>query len=650
MSVSHPFPRRPRPRTVVLLVAAAAGAGLLACALPAPGQGPGEPGTRPAIRVDQAGYAVGEAKHAFVMGSEDALDGAGFRLVDDRGHTVRSGRLGPSAGRWNKAYPTVRTVDISDVNAPGSYRLELTGAASAASPPFRIAPARELMTPLVEDNVRFFQAQRDGSRVLPGTPARKPSHLTDRTATVYAAPRYDADGKELLDDRLTPLGGPVDVSGGWFDAGDYLKFTHTTSYSVAQLLLAQRSLPAAKGLDAEARHGLEWLDRMWDGTTKTLYAQVGIGQGNAETTGTIRSDHDVWRLPEADDALDAPPGHRDHAIKYRPVFRANAPGARISPNLAGRMAAVFALAAQREAGHDPAAARQWLAKAAAVYDRADTGGPGRLVTVFPAAFYPEDVWQDDMEFGAAELALAARDLGDGRAGDWRGQAARWARAYLDEDAKGTLGVADVSALAHADLLRPADGGFGAAVTRDELLGDLRRQLDEGVARAAKDPFRAGAVYTESDSAPHTFGLVATALLYARSSGDHRYDAFAAEQRGWALGANSWGTSFVIGAGRTFPHCPSHQVANLAGSRDGKGAILRGAVVNGPNSARELTPGNLNTFDTMRTCAARPPGGGSWQDFDGHGGGYLDHAGAWQTSEPALDYTATALLAFALTAG
>ncbi|MFI9723991.1 glycoside hydrolase family 9 protein [Streptomyces sp. NPDC052396] len=649
MTVTPRSLRQPCPRTAALL-AAMVSISAIACALPAPGPGADRPGNRLAIRVDQAGYAVGESKLAFVMGTEEALGRTRFRLVDDRGHTVRTGRMGPATGRWNDTYTSVRTVDLSAVDTPGTYRLELTGAASATSPAFRIAPARELMTPLVEDGVRFFQAQRDGSRVLPGALARKPSHLTDRTATVYATPRYDADGKKLLDDRLTPVGGPVDVSGGWSDAGDFLKFTHTTSYAVAQLLLARRSMPAAQGLDAEARHGLEWLDRMWDGRTGTLYAQVGIGQGNAETAGTIRSDHDVWRLPEADDALDAPPGHRDHAIKYRPVFRANSPGDRISPNLAGRLAAVFALAAQREARHDPAAAREWLAKAAAVYNRADTGPRGKLVTAFPAAFYPEDVWQDDMEFGATELALAARDLDDDRADAWRDQGARWARAYLGEDAKGTLGVADVSALAHTDLLRLAADGSGTGISRDELLGDLRRQLDEGMARAAKDPFRAGAVYTESDSAPHAFGLVATARLYAGASGDHRYDAFAAGQRGWALGANSWGTSFVVGAGETFPHCPSHQVANLAGGHHGKGAILRGAVVNGPNEAKELTPDNLNTFDTMRPCAAQPPGGGSWHDFDGHGGGYLDHVGAWQTSEPALDYTATALLAFALTAG
>jgi hypothetical protein len=600
-----------------------------------------------AVRLDQVGYAVGQAKQAFVMGPDAVLNGAGYRLVDEHGTAVATGRVGERTGGWNSRYPAVHTVDLSAVDTPGRYRLELTGSASASSPTFRIAPAEELLTPLAEDNVRFFQAQRDGADVLPDVMHRKPSHLADRQATVYAAPHYNDDGTRLLDTELTPVAGPVDVSGGWFDAGDFLKFTHTTAYSAADLLLALRSAPQAAGLAGEAERGVAWLDRMWDGRTGVLHAQVGIGAGNDD----IRTDHDVWRLPEADDRLDVKPGHPDYLIKHRPVFRANEPGSPISPNLAGRVAAAFALAAQRSARSDPAAAKSWLDKAAAVHSRANTTPGGRLVTAFPHAFYPEDSWQDDMEFGAAELSLAAKALGDERAADWQRQAVHWAKEYIASDAKGTLGVGDVSALAHADLLTllRADGADGAdAATVADVKGDLRRQLDSGVGRAAKDPFRAGAEYTDFDSVPHTFGLVATARIYAKATGEHRYDAFAAQQRGWALGANPWGSTFMIGAGEVYPHCPEHQLANLGGSLDGKGDILRGAVVNGPNAADKL--GELNTFPTMKNCSSDPGTGGAWTDFDGHKARFVDDVGAWQTVEPSIDFTSTALLAFVLSAG
>ncbi|WP_221356305.1 glycoside hydrolase family 9 protein [Streptomyces beigongshangae] len=643
------------PRKPVLLAAAAAGLGTLLVAaglygLPLDGTGPAA--TEVAVRVDQAGYVRGETKRAYVMGPADAFAGARFEVVDAGNSVVTAGRLGASTGRWNARYPSVRTVDLSALDTPGTYRLVLTGTATGRSPAFRVAGARELMTPLVRDNVRFLQAQRDGADVRPDPPRpapehvlrHGPSHLADRDATVYAPPEYDEEGTELLDERLTPVDDGVDVSGGWFDAGDFLKFTGTTSYSVAALLLAQRDLPDPVELSDEASHGLAWLDRMWDEDSETLYAQVGIGVGNE----AVRTDHDVWRLPEADDRLDVALGDPDYTIKHRPVFRAAGPGEEISAGLAGRVAAAFALAAQRAAATDEEEAWDWLDKAAAVYALADTGPePGEpLLTAFPSSFYPEDSWQDDMEFGGAELALAARELGDDREGDWAHDAAHWAGAYLDSDVRGTLGVADVSALAHVDLATVLDGeevdGTGAA----DLYADLRRQLDDAVARAGHDPFGAGAVYDDFDAVPHTFGLVATAQLYAGATGDDRYAAFAERQRGWALGANAWGTSFMIGAGEVYPHCPEHQLANLAGSHDGKGAVLRGAVVNGPNAASTLE--ELNSFPTMRKCAAAPPEG-AWTDFDGKGARYLDDVGAWQTVEPALDFTTTALLAFALTA-
>jgi len=190
-------------------------------------------------------------------------------------------------------------------------------------------------------------------------------------------------------------------------------------------------------------------------------------------------------------------------------------------------------------------------------------------------------------------------------------------------------AADVSALAHADLARISDGPL-----KERLVADLERQPDEGVARAAADPFGAGAVYTEFDSVPHTFGLVITAALHRAVTGDTRYDAFGTTRRGWALGANAWGSSFVVGIGTTFPRCPEHQAANLTGDTP------TGAVVNGPNAATRFT--ELNAFEGMKPCAVT-----DFAPYDGHVARYLDHVGAWQSVEPAIDFTSTGLLAFAL---
>ncbi|WP_035286446.1 glycoside hydrolase family 9 protein [Actinokineospora spheciospongiae] len=571
------------------------------------------------VRVDQVGYRTDEAKQAFLMGSPGD---ASFRVVDESGRTVLDGVAGPSTGSWNTGFPVVRALDLSALRTPGSYRVLATGA--EPSPVFRVGSGAELFGPQVAANVHFFQAQRDGADVVASIVDRRPAHLNDAAATVYEVPRYDESGDELLDERLTPTGGPVDVSGGWFDAGDFLKFTHTAAYSTALLLLAQRDAPAGgPELAAETRHGLAWLDKVWDDSTGTLHAQVGIGAGNED----VRTDHDAWRLPEADEAPGADP-----ALTRRPVFRAADPGQPISPNLAGKVAAAFALAAQTTTGE---AALRALDKAAKVYDLADRE-PDALVTAYPHAFYPEASWQDDLEFAAAELALAGRALGDPRTDGWARDAGHWAADHLASDALGTLGVGDVSALAHADLVKLFDTGTAAAeTTRDLLTDDLARQLDDGGARAVGDPFRAGTDYLEFDAVPHAFGLATTALLHQRATGEDTYAAFGTQQRNWALGANPWGSSFVIGAGSVYPRCPEHQVANLTGQQ------LTGAAVNGPNRADLFT--EPNRFPTMRPCASA-----DFTRFDGHGARFVDDVGAWQSVEPADDFTATALLAFALT--
>ncbi|GAA3084061.1 hypothetical protein GCM10020000_82890 [Streptomyces olivoverticillatus] len=238
-----------------------------------------------------------------------------------------------------------------------------------------------------------------------------------------------------------------------------------------------------------------------------------------------------------------------------------------------------------------------------------------------------------------------RALGDARTGHWTRQADHWAKQYLGSDNLGTLGLGDVSALAHADLLTLLpSGASGTEVSRDDLITDLKRQLETGSTRAARDPFHAGAVSTDFDSVPHTFGLAATAQLYHRITGDSRYDAFATQQRNWALGGPTPGdlpsSSAREPRSRTVPS--TRQPTSL-GSLTGRGDILTGGVVNGPNAAEKLN--DLNAFPAMRTCPADQ--GNPFAPFDGHGSRYVDHVGAWQTVESADDFTATALLSFAL---
>ena len=579
------------------------------------------------IRVNQLGYSGAAGAAAYLMTSEAAV-GARFEVVDKRGRRVLSGRVGQDAGVWNAKYQHVYRLDLSKVRWPGSYRVKVAGVPT--SPAFVIGSEQRLLDGPKDKAVNFFTEQRDGANVVAGALGRKPAHLTDRAASVYEWPTFAGPDTDQTVGELQRIGGPVDVEGGWYDAGDYLKFTHIAAYSDSLLWASARDgrRPDTKLLK-EARHGLDWLDKMWDERSKTLYIQVGVGTGNAE--GTFVGDHDLWRLPEADDQLTSV---AERHLRNRPVFRAAAPGQPISPNLAGRTAAAFALAAQVEARTDRRLARKHLETAAQIFAQAKTQDVGQLVTSLPFAFYPESAWRDDLELGAAELALAAQRLGDPRASGWVRQASYWAGQYLEHEAGGdTLNLYDVSALAHADLIRAARSDRALVA---KLTGDLQAQLAIGTQRAAGDPFRAGAQYDNFDAVPHTFGLAATARLYRQVTGDRRYDTFGAQQLDWAFGANAWGVSFMVGVGANPGRCPHHQIGNIVGKQ------VVGAVVNGPNSASLFDDGLGDHLDGMNPCPAN--GVDEYAEYTGRGSRYVDDVRSWQASERADDFAAIAVYA------
>jgi len=602
---------------------------------------------RGAIRVDQLGYLAGERKVGYLLATA-AIDRALFQVRNGDGDVVLRGRIRPSRGPWNAQYRAVQELNFTRLDQAGTYTLTVRHPLVATSPPFRIRSKGDLFLPRVGDAVAFFQAQRDGAQVIAGSLDRQPSHLHDSSLQVYDWPTYeDPDSDVIVGDALTAIDGTVDLEGGWFDAGDFIKFTHTTAYAVGLMYAAQRDLgdAAPPSLRREARFGQRWLQRAWDAERGVLYIQVGIGSGNQD--GTFFGDHDLWRLPEVDDGL---PGSETRYLRRRPAFRANDPGSLLPPNLAGRMAAALALAAQTDAPSAPDRARRELSLAALIYSRAKTRGviEADIVTALPHAFYPESSWRDDMEWGAAELALAGQRLDDHRATRWLRTAATWARRYLATEAgSDTFNLYDTSALAHADLVRAMRRALsvsGLGIGKPRLLADLRAQIHIGAARALEDPFHAGAVYNEFDAVPHTYGLIVTARLFQQLTGLHRYDHLAIQQRDWALGANPWGISMMVGVGTRFPQCMQHVVANLSGSVDGTPPIVLGAVVNGPNSKDLFTDGLGEFFDEGTTCPA--DGIDRFARFNGRGSVFVDDVRSWMTVEPAIDFTAAALLAFA----
>ena len=601
------------------------------------------------VRVNQVGYAATASKRAYLMAS-GAEAGATFSVKNASGATVYSAPIGANLGSWSNSYPDVYALDFGSVTTPGTYTIVTSGPIVGSSPGFTIGTAANEYTGALSNALSFYENERDGSNYIPSALRTAPGHLNDASAMTYLTPNMNSSGR--FSGNLSPLGVQIDASGGWWDAGDYLKFVETISYTVDILQLGVRDFPNQMGsgsttanFTAEAKFGLDWLQHMWDDTTQTFYYQVGIGTGNSKTIG----DHDIWRLPQADDNY----GGSNSLYRYirnRPVFRAGPAGGLTSPNLAGRLAADFALCFRIFKSSNPAYANQCLLSAEHIFALANTNPSGNLLTVAPYSFYPETEWRDDLEFGATELyfALASGNLPAGLPDTdplfYLQSAAHWAHTYITgpNDAADTLNLYDVSGVAHYELyhaLAQAGNPGGLEVTQATLLSDLKKQLDKAVAQAGTDPFGFGFPWATFDTTSHGAGLVVMASEYDHLTGTTAYASYGVQWLANILGANAWGISLIVGDGSTFPHCMQHQVANLAGSLDGSPPILAGAAVEGPN---KITSKGL--VSGMVTC---PPNGvDQYAQFNGSSAVFQDNVQSWSTDEPAVDLTATSPLAFA----
>src|ERR1700730_6586396 len=303
------------------------------------------------IRVNQVGYEAGLSSRAYLM-TPNAVSAASYAVKNSGGATVASGAVGATSGKWGtySVYPIDFTISAAD-----TYTILVSGSVSATSPNFRIDTPANLYTTPLSNNLYFYQNERDGPNFI-STPLRTAAgHLNDASATVYSSPTFNSN--DLILGSLSPTGATIKAEGGWWDAGDYLKFVQTHSYVVALMLIGARDFPNQMGTGTttsnytnEAQFGLSWLQQMWNDSTETLYYQVGIGTDFVSYN--YLSDHDIWRLPQADDTYGGSNSVYQY-IRHRPVFVAGAAGSQISPNLAGRLSADFAECFQVDDANSP---------------------------------------------------------------------------------------------------------------------------------------------------------------------------------------------------------------------------------------------------------------------------------------------------------
>ena len=691
------------------------------------------------IRVNQAGYEASTPPFRAYLMSKSPLAGANFLVINSKGVTAASGPIGALLGTWGHSKTVTFNVYAIDFNVPGGdlYTIKLSSPVTATSPTFAVDSAQNLYSGLLLNTLFFYQTQRDGRNFVPNALRTAPGHLKDSNARVYLTPPLDGD--DFIDNvppaaPLVPAELPnIDAGGGWWDAGDYEKYVETVSYTAALMQIGVRDFPAQMGSGAplnpptppasksyagnsgvgapsssdfsdEAKFGVDWLLKMWDDKTKTLYYQVDntqdwnyYGEGNPASTGgycggtydspyCLITEYDIWTLPQAADHFQQSGDPRacdpltTFYICNRPVYVAGPAGSPISPNLAGRLAADFALCYQLQRNSNPAKANQCLQDAEDIFALADLSYPDPapaeyggtcsqcLLTITPFDGYPENVWDDDMELGATELYFALQSAGGARnlppalpaglphtdAADYLAQAATFAHNYItriyDNGFSDTLNLYDVSGLAHFELYRAlalAGNPKGLAVSEARVREQLLHQVADAITQSNTDAWGFGVGWNWGDSTSHGAGLSVMASEAAYVTQAKRYDTYAQRWLANILGANPWGSSFIVGDGSTFPNCIQHQVANLAGALNGSSGgtpVLWGAAVEGPSDG--ATSG---VVDGMILCPA--DGVDTFRKFNGTDGAfnrqqlavYQDNMQSYTTTEPGIDLTATSFL-------
>ena len=226
---------------------------------------------RPQVRVNQVGYLPDSPKHA-VWVTEEA-EPVPFAVRARDGSAVLRGwsrpwvqRPEPTSGQ------SLHQIDLTALSTVGSgYRVLVGG---HRSHPFRIAA--DLYDSLSRDALRLFYLLRSGCPVHEerapgyGRPAGHAGEPPNRGDT--AVPCWTGPAAARLYPGWRPTG-VFDVSGGWYDAGDYGKYVVSGSIALWQLLhllrLLRRHPGAARdGVVAEAevveecRWQLDWLLRM----------------------------------------------------------------------------------------------------------------------------------------------------------------------------------------------------------------------------------------------------------------------------------------------------------------------------------------------------------------------------------------------------
>ena len=348
-----------------------------------------------------------------------------------------------------------------------------------------------------------------------------------------------------------------DVTGGWHDCGDHIKFMHTMGYAAYSLLRAYDAFPEAFedrysfdysgyeekqsfGYDDgkpngipdvldEAKYAIMFFIKLANIINETGYFVYQVGDGN-DHNQWVTSVYQTYNLTTGD-------GGEKGGVS-RPVFATNSSGQALSAMAAGACALFYRVYKK----FDPAFAQEALDAAIVLYNYAKThsGTVSANGNFYPANSTPDD----DMIIAASELYMATGDnsyLAD--AGKTIGDH-YWVLCYNNANdyalyAQTVAGAAQgyYTLKSIADRYLDKTDGTGLFTGGDGTWGPLR--------------YNAGAAFSVAL-------LLKLADIIGESLDKTKYENFIYRQVDYILGDNSANLSFVVGFGDNYVQHPHHR--------------------------------------------------------------------------------------------
>jgi len=391
----------------------------------------------------------------------------------------------------------------------------------------------------LRESLFFYEAQRSGK--LP------------------ASNRIPWRGDSALEDGKDQ---GIDLTGGYYDAGDHIKFAFPMASAMTLLIWGGIEYPKGYARSGEwnqfletVRWGTDWLMKAHTARNE-LFVQVG------EPT----TDHRYWGPPEA-------------MTMNRRSFKIDEenPGSEVAAEAAAALAAASILFG----GADPAYAAKCLSHARELYEFAETYRGTYSDSVKAAAsHYPSRNGYED------ELAWAATWL----------YAATSEPLYLQKaeniyvrNIQGRVGGGTLT----WDDKRPGVALLLARLTKGEAYkSDVRNFLEKwvyGGGGLLETP--GGLVWlNEWGSLRYAANTAFLAFVYADTFGDPSgaFESFGRKQIDYMLGDNPAGRSYLIGFGANFPRNPHHRGSHGStlfsiDEPEFNTHVLRGALVGGPSA-------------------------------------------------------------------